>query len=90
MDKGPLRTNLQFAPRHDRAFSVTILQRNVKIFEQAGFDFHALIGRRLRVRGLLDLRFGPQIEISSADEIELIPEAQDDRALEPEGPEKLR
>jgi hypothetical protein len=50
VDKGPLRTNLQFAPRWERAFSVTILQRNVKIFEQAGFDFHALIGRTLRVR----------------------------------------
>ena len=43
----------------------------------------------LRVRGLLDLRFGPQIEISSADEIELIPEARDARALGPGGPEKL-
>jgi hypothetical protein len=60
----------------------------VKIFEQAGFDFEALIGRRLRVRGLLDLRFGPQIEISSADEIELIPEARDDRGLEPGGSDK--
>lgn len=90
VDKGPLRTNLQFAPRWERGFSVTILKRNVKIFEQAGFDFHALIGRWLRVRGLLDLRFGPQIEISSADEIELIPEAGDDRALEPEGSAKPR
>ena len=89
VDQGPLRTNLQFAPRRERAFSVTILKRHIKIFEQAGYDFHALIGRMLRVRGLLDLRFGPQIEISSADEIELIPEARDARALGPGGPEKL-
>lgn len=88
VEKGPMRTNLQFAPRSEHSFSVTVLQRNVKIFEQAGLDFHALIGRTLRVRGLLDLRFGPQIEISSEDEIELIPEAGDDRAFGPEGSSK--
>jgi hypothetical protein len=88
VEKGSMRTNLQFAPRSEHSFSVTVLQRNVKIFEQVGLDFHALIGRTLRVRGLLDLRFGPQIEISSADEIELIPEAGDDRALGPEGSSK--
>lgn len=42
-------------------------------------EFHDLVGRTLRVRGLLDLRFGPQIEIASPDEIELIPQAQNDR-----------
>jgi endonuclease YncB( thermonuclease family) len=91
VEKGAMRTTLLFAPPRERAFSVTIMQRNVKIFEQAGLDFHALIGRTLRVRGLLDLRFGPQIEISSADEIELIPETGDDRGLEPAArPEKLQ
>ncbi len=60
----------------DHAFSVTILQRNVAIFDRSGLDFRALIGRTLRVRGLLDLRFGPQIEISSADDIELITDGQ--------------
>jgi endonuclease YncB( thermonuclease family) len=73
IDEGRLRIYLQFAPRPTRAFEVTILQRNVKKFAQAGLEFHALIGRTLQVRGLLDLRFGPQIEISSPDEIELIP-----------------
>ncbi len=81
VDKGPFGTTLQFASRRERTFSVTILQRNVKIFDRAGLDFHALIGRTLRVRGLLDLRFGPQIEISTADEIELIPEAEDGRGM---------
>jgi endonuclease YncB( thermonuclease family) len=88
VDKGPLRSYLQFVPQPQRGFEVTLLQRNVKLFEQAGFDFDALIGRRLRVRGLLDLRFGPQIEISSPDEIELIPEARDDRGLEHGGSDK--
>jgi endonuclease YncB( thermonuclease family) len=70
------RTTLDFAPRREHAFSVTILQRNVAIFERSGLDFHALIGRTLRVRGLLDLRFGPQIELSSTDAIELITNEQ--------------
>jgi hypothetical protein len=34
--------------------------------------FSSLIGRDLRIRGLLDMRFGPQIEIASPDAIELI------------------
>lgn len=82
VDAGPLRTNLRFTP--GRGFSVTILQRNVKIFERAGWDFHALIGRKLRIRGLLDLRFGPQIEVSDTDQIELVPEADGGLQARPE------
>ena len=63
---------LQFGTGHGRGFSVIILQRNVRIFEQAAMKFHSLVGRSLRVRGLLDTRFGPQIEIASPDEIEPI------------------
>jgi len=81
VDRGTTRTYLEFAPRSERSFSVTIVQRYVKIFHQAGFDFHALIGRTLRVRGLLDLRFGPQIEISSSDEIELIQNVEEARGM---------
>lgn len=73
---GPYRLSLEFAPRPQHAFSVTILQRNVAIFDRSGLDFHALIGRILRIRGLLDLRFGPQIESASADDIEVIPDGQ--------------
>ncbi len=43
-----------------------------ELFEQAAMKFNSLVGRSLRVRGLLDTRFGPQIEIVSPDEIELI------------------
>jgi len=54
-----------------RGFSVIILQRNLRIFDQANMKFEPLIGRNVRVRGLLDMRFGPQIEIASPDEIEV-------------------
>jgi endonuclease YncB( thermonuclease family) len=85
LDQGRWRTYLEFAPRPAHDFEVTILQRNVRKFEQAGFDFPALVGQTLRVRGLLDLRFGPHLEISSPDEIELIPEPRRDRPLGAEG-----
>jgi hypothetical protein len=35
-------------------------------------DVHALVGHRLRLRGLLDTRFGPRIELADPDEIEVI------------------
>lgn len=70
------RSTLEFAPRRDHAASVTILQRNVAIFERSGLNLHALIGRMLRIRGLLDLRFGPQIEIATIDAVELIANEQ--------------
>jgi endonuclease YncB( thermonuclease family) len=63
---------LKLGSGRGRGFSVIILQRNIKIFERASMNFNSLIGRSLRVRGLLDTRFGPQIEIASPDEIELI------------------
>lgn len=66
------RTSLAFTPKRGHGLSVTILRRNVARFEQSGLHFGALIGHTLRVRGLLDLRFGPEIEISSADAIELV------------------
>ena len=72
VDRRPKRLYLLFGPRDSDGFAVTIVQRDVKIFERAGFDFHALIGRRIRVRGLLDMRFGPQVEVSEPDAIEIV------------------
>lgn len=72
VDARPKRLYLLFGPRHSGGFAVTIMQRAVKIFDRAGFDFHALIGRRIRIRGLLDLRFGPQIEVSEPGAIEIV------------------
>lgn len=74
IDSTRFRTTLFFTAPPTRGFSVTVMQRNVAIFERSGLNFHALIGRSFRVRGLLDMRFGPQIEISSPDEIELLPD----------------
>ena len=80
---GAARTTLSFGPRRGEDFSVTILQRNIKTFIAAGLNVPGLTGRVLRVRGLLDLRFGPQMEISSPDEIELITDTPIEAAMQP-------
>jgi hypothetical protein len=72
ISEGPFRTNLYFGPRRGYDFSITILPRNIALFEAAGLKPSELNGKKLRVRGLLDLRFGPQIEVSSPDEVEFI------------------
>lgn len=66
------RTWLNFGPNHFRDFSVTVLKPNLKIFDKAGLSLQSLEGQRLRVRGLLDLRFGPQIEIADPGAIEVL------------------
>jgi endonuclease YncB( thermonuclease family) len=76
IDVRPKRFYLLFGPRGSGGFAVTILQRDAKIFDRAGFGFHALIGQKIRVRGLLDLRFGPQIEVSEPDAIEIVSQPQ--------------
>ncbi|HEV2606687.1 MAG TPA: hypothetical protein VGT79_01775, partial [Xanthomonadaceae bacterium] len=64
------RITLSFGPRQGGDFSVTILPRNSKTFEAAYASLAGLTGHTVRVRGLLDTRFGPQIEISDPDELE--------------------
>ena len=64
------RITLYFGPRRGGDFSVTILPRNSKTFDAAYSSLAGLTGQTVRVRGLLDTRFGPQIEISDPDEVE--------------------
>jgi endonuclease YncB( thermonuclease family) len=78
VDQGAYRTMLLFGPRRGWDFSVTILQRNTKIFSAAEFDFNSFKGRMIRVRGLLDMRFGPQVKVSNPDEIEAITQERDE------------
>ncbi len=69
---------LYFGPRQGWDFSVTIFSRNSQSFRRGLCNGLAgLIGQTVRVRGLLDTRFGPQIEISNPDEIEVIELAHD-------------
>ncbi len=87
VDVGGPRATLQFGPRRNWDFSVAILPRNIKKFDAAGLKLAEFAGQVLRVRGLLDMRFGPQIEISGPDEIEVIAQ---DRGEAPIGPAPQR
>jgi endonuclease YncB( thermonuclease family) len=71
------RITLYFGPRRGGNFSVTILPRNSKTFEAAYASLAGLTGQTVRVRGLLDTRFGPQIEVSDPDEVEAAGQGQD-------------
>jgi hypothetical protein len=81
-DRRP-RIMLYFGPRQGWDFSVANFPRNSKEFEVDYAALAAMNGRMVRVRGLLDTRFGPQIEISNPDEIEVIGQDQDAQAAPP-------
>ena len=83
VEAGPYRTRLRFAASdtaasgartQGRNLEATVLPRVMKTFEAHGVDFTSLIGRTLRLRGLLDRRFGPQIELAGPDDVEVLPE----------------
>ncbi len=76
VESGPYRTKLRFATR-DRdsrdVLAASILPHSMKLFEEGGMKLRSLIGQTVRLRGLLDLRFGPQIELTSPDALEPLP-----------------
>jgi hypothetical protein len=53
-------------------FAITLPKRAANGLEKAGMKVQDLVGKRLRVRGLLDKTFGPQIELSDPDGLERI------------------
>lgn len=71
------RLALYFGPRKGVDLSVTMFARNSKEFEAAYSVLAGLAGATIRVRGFLDTRFGPQIEISNPDAVEIIGQQQD-------------
>ena len=83
--RGP-RITLTFGPRQGWDFSVTILPRNSKTLDAVYALLAGLIGQTVRVRGLLDTRFGPQIEISDPDELEAAGQGEDAAAPLSPGP----
>ena len=74
------RITLYFGPRKGWDFSVTIVPHDSKTFEAAYASLAGLTGQIVRVRGLLDTRFGPQIELSDPDDVEAAGQAPDTAA----------
>lgn len=73
----PFRTTLRFAvakqgSRESHMLVATIQPRVLKIFQAGQMDVARLVGRRVRFRGLLDMRFGPRVELNGPDDVELL------------------
>lgn len=67
---------VNFGRRWTRDFAVTISRRMMASVEAAGTDLKSLKGKRVRVRGWIEKRGGPRIEVTHAGQIELIGAAQ--------------
>jgi hypothetical protein len=66
------RTYVNFGPIRTVDFSVTVRRQSLKALEDAGLHPLTWENQIIRVRGQLDTRFGPQIEINEPSAIEII------------------
>jgi micrococcal nuclease len=66
------RTYLNFGTDYTTDFTLTISARDRKLFDAMPWRLEDLIGRRLRIRGWLELRGGPLIEITYPEQIEVV------------------
>lgn len=64
---------VNFGRRWTRDFAVTISRRIMPSFESAGLDLKSLVNKRIRVRGWVEKRGGPRMELVRPSQIELIP-----------------
>jgi len=62
---------VNFGRRWSQALTVTVLKRNEKTLTAAGLAPRLLENRRIRVRGWVEERNGPRIEVSVPEQIEM-------------------
>jgi hypothetical protein len=65
-------TYLKFGRNWTRDFAVTISRRTLSAFDAAGIAVKSLENRRVRVRGWVEARGGPRIEVLHPGQIELL------------------
>jgi endonuclease YncB( thermonuclease family) len=65
-------TYLNFGRNWTRDFAVTISRRMVAAFEAAGLSPKSLENRRIRVRGYVEARGGPRIDVLRVGQIEVL------------------
>ncbi|HEY3032386.1 MAG TPA: thermonuclease family protein [Bradyrhizobium sp.] len=65
-------TYLNFGRNWTRGFAATISRRMVPAFEAAGVAVKSLENRRIRVRGFVEARTGPRIELLRVGQVELL------------------
>lgn len=78
------RIYLNFGTNWRTDFTVVISPGTRRLFERAGIDPLAWQGHRIRVRGWLDRRNSPEIELTHPQQVEPIPENPEERTI-PEG-----
>lgn len=70
---GSGRSFLDFDADWRRGFSAVIAGEDRKTFRRAGFDLEALRGRRIRLRGMVEMFAGhPEIALSNPAQIEVL------------------
>ncbi|MBR0776883.1 thermonuclease family protein [Bradyrhizobium diazoefficiens] len=65
-------TYLNFGRNWTRGFAVTISRRTLPAFENAGISLKSLESKRIRVRGWIEGKAGPRIEVLRVGQIELL------------------
>jgi len=65
-------TYLNFGRNWTRDFAVTISRRNLPAIEAAGIALKSLENRQIRIRGWVEARTGPRIELLRAGQIEVL------------------
>ena len=64
-------TYINFGRRWTRDFAATISTRVMRAFEAAGLSLKSFENKRIRVRGWVEARPGPRIEVLQAGQIEM-------------------
>ncbi len=78
---GRSRLYLDFGGRD--GFTVLVARKSQSAFQSAGVPLSALAGEKIRVRGVLDDRFGPRLEITEPLMVERLGRAEANRGAEP-------
>ncbi|HEY7978297.1 MAG TPA: thermonuclease family protein [Rhizomicrobium sp.] len=68
------RAYLNFGADWKRDFTATIAPEDMKTFRAANIDPARYAGKTIRVRGIVEWHGGPEIEIASPDDIEVLPD----------------
>jgi endonuclease YncB( thermonuclease family) len=75
--EGKTRLYLNFAEDWRSDFTISVKRQDAEQLSAEGLDLNSLAGKRLRVRGWVEWRNGPMIEVTHLGQIELLPSAQD-------------
>jgi len=65
-------TYLNFGRNWTRGFAATISRRTIPVLAQAGIAVKSLENRRIRVRGFIEARPGPRIDVLRVGQIEIV------------------